>query len=197
MDAGQVDLRLRLSLVVRPQRRDLIDDIIRRGVENDLSQATYDMKMFDEDLAHLHAGTGRWQPTPAGVAARALTAARAQHAQSERRAAAPDLGRFQRRHAIGDLTKAARTVDAALQAWDRHGRPEADQLGRLRAELVSWLDVLNDTDAARQAWLDQRPHLAEHQRRLDDQLSAPHRRGAQQMADLAPRAVSYDIDIGL
>jgi len=195
-DQGQPQPKLNLARVRR--ERNLLDDIVRRGVEDDLSQATYNLKMLDEDLAYLHDGTGGWQSTPAGSAARALNLACARHAQAERKATAPDLRMFQRRHAARHLSEAARELDAAQLAWDRHGQPEVDRLGLTRAELVGRLDVLNHADAARQAWLDQRPHLAEHQRRLDDQLSAPHRCGAQHVADVAPLRVRHDdIDIGL
>jgi len=194
-DQGQPQPKVNLGRLRR--ERNLLDDIARRGVEDDRSQAEHNLKVLDEDLAHLYAGTGRWESTDAGLAARALTTARARYTHAERQAAERNLAIFQRRHAARDLGQAARTLDAAQLAWDRRGMPEADRLDVTRAELVSRLAVLNDSDAARQAWLDQRPHLAEHQRRLDEQLAAPHRRGAQD-AHPAPRAVIYDdIDIGL
>jgi hypothetical protein len=194
-DQGQPQPKVNLARVRR--ERKLLDDIIRRGVEDDLSQAEHDLTVLDEDLAHLHDGTGRWQSTSAGDAARALTAARARHAQLERQATAPGLGVFQRRRAVRDLTKGARALDAAQLAWQRHGSAEADRLGLLRAELVGRLDALNDTAAARQAWLDRRPHLAEHQRRLDDRL-APHRRGAERSPDVTPpTGRDQAVDIGL
>jgi len=195
-DQGQPQPKVTLARVRR--ERELLDDIARRGVEEDLSQAEHNLKVLDEDLAHLHAGTGRWQSTPAGVAAGALTAARARRVQAERKAAEPHLGMFQRRRAARDLADAARTLDAARLAWQGHGQLEADRLGVTRAELVGRLNVLTDADAARQAWFHARPHLAEHKRRLDDQLAAPQRLGTQQIAFIAPSAVSYDdIDIGL
>jgi len=195
-DQGQPQPKVNLARVRR--ERKLLDEIVRRGVEDDLSQVEHNLRVLDEDLACLRAGTGRWQSTPAGVAARALIVASARHAEAHRKATAPDLGVFQRRHAIRDLTKAARTLDTAQLAWQQHGQPEADRLGLLRTELVGRVDSLNDTDAAHQAWLDQRPHLAEHHRRLDDQLADLHRGGAWQVADIAPPSIrEVDVEIGL
>ena len=188
----------------------MVTDLITRDINHDLLYAHQDLAAADQDLADLRAGTGHWNNTPAGTSARALTAARTRHSQAQQRAADPDLGPLQRRHATREVTKAARALAGAERAWQQHAQPDAKRLNARRIDAIRRLNLLQDPDAARQAWLDCHPNPATHLGRLDGHIAAYQSNGVQprKTAPAHPerdlerpgpgrRAPKPDLDIGL
>jgi len=205
-DQGQPQPKVNLGRLLA--ERKLVSDAMARDIDQDLLWAHQDLAAADQALADLRAGTGGSTNTPAGNAARALTAARTLHAQARERAAPPDLRLRQRRLVVREVTKAARAVTTAEQAWQRHVQPDADRLDARRTEAIQRLTLLKDPEAARQAWLDHHPNPATHLRRLDDQIAAHPARGVQP-SGVAPtqtapgpegpgrRRLASDLDVGL
>jgi len=176
----------------------MLTDLIGHDTDTELLYARHDLAAIDEDLANLYAGRDRWTSTPAGTAAEVLTETNARHAQAQQHAAKPNLGILERRRAIRDATRTARTLTAAQKAWDRDAQPEEDVLGARRAEIIERLAVLHDPEQARKAWRDSHPQLAEQIRRLDDQIGVPGVGETQPGPQISlPPSYERDIDIGL
>ena len=176
-DRGQPQPSAHLARLLA--ERKMVTDLIARDINQDLLYARQDLAAADQDLADLRAGTGHWNNTPAGTAARAVIAARTRRAHAQERAAEPDLGPLQRRHAAREVTKAARALSAAERAWQQHAQPDADRLNARRTDAIRRLTLLQDPDAARQAWLDRHPNPALHLGRLDGHIAAYQRSGVQ------------------
>jgi hypothetical protein len=180
------------------QERRMLTDMIGRDTDTELLYGRHDLAAIDEDLANLHAGRGRWTSTPAGTAAGVLTDANARHVRAQQHTAEPNLGILERRRAIRDATRTARTLTAAQKGWDRDAQPEVDVLGARRAEMIERLAVLYDPDHARDAWLDSHPQLAEQIRRLDDQIGVQGAGETQPGPHISlPPSYERDIEIGL
>jgi hypothetical protein len=176
-DRGQPQPSAHLARLLA--ERKMVPDLIARDISQDLLSARIDLAAADQELADLRAGTGHWNNTPAGTAARALTGDRTRHAQAHRRAAEPDLGPLQRRHAVREVSKAARALAGAERAWQQQAQPDAERLDARRTEAIRRLRVLEDPAAARQAWLDHHPNPALHLGRLDAHIAAYQRSGVQ------------------
>jgi hypothetical protein len=83
---------------------------------------------LERDLADLYAGTGRWQHTPQGDAARGRNNAAQRLDDARLRANAPDAGRRDRRAAATSLDGLAAALDHADRRWQQVGQPLADGL---------------------------------------------------------------------
>ncbi len=108
----------------------------------DLDQARRQLRAVEQDVADLHAGTGRWTHSTPGAAARNLREAAVSYQRASQHLEAGDLGPWGRHKARRQLREASAGFDTAKQAWEQHGRPYADQLeatrGQLHGRLMSW-----------------------------------------------------------
>ena len=118
----------------------------------------------------LHTGTGRWESTPAGHAARQLTAARHAHQQALHQLDQPDLTRREQRRALQDERDAARTLHAAEQRWAATGEPHAQWISRTAHSLDQRLDRLHDELERREQWLEHNAHIPDRIDQLGHQL---------------------------
>jgi len=83
---------------------------------------------LEDDYESLLAGTGSWQDTAAGAAARGLNAARDRLAEVRGVADDPDASRRDRRAAVKALPQLEIDVEKAQQVWNRIGAPEARRI---------------------------------------------------------------------
>lgn len=105
----------------------------------------------------LLAGTGRWQDTEAGVAARGLNTARDRLAEARRVADDPDAGRRDRRAAAKALPQLEIDVEEAHQVWNQVGAPEARLLERdIEATTRNLADIAREDISARTAQIQAR-----------------------------------------
>jgi hypothetical protein len=80
------------------------------------------------DLEDLRAGTGGWEGTREGEAARSLIELRARLDEAHRTAVDPGAGRRDRHDARGAIPHLEASVGAAMHDWNRVGQPAVDQL---------------------------------------------------------------------
>lgn len=109
----------RLARLGRPNR---LDDALRAALRRQVT--------LKENLDNLRLGTGRWQGTVEGDAARRLVEARRQHHHADGIARSPGLGRRNRRAWQKAATTWAENERVAQQRWDEIGGPVALGLGR-------------------------------------------------------------------
>lgn len=88
-------------------------------------QARERLHELEDDHDTLLAGTGRWQDTEAGAAARGLNDSRDRLAAARRVGDDPDARRSERRAALKALPQLENDVEKAQQVWNRIGAPEA------------------------------------------------------------------------
>ena len=122
-----------------------------------LRQVRQDHSQVERDLLDLYEGAGRWVGTGAGEAAQALR--RASAGYEEASAALASHGLWARHKAPSQLDDAATRLDGAREAWDRAGAPHAHQLGARRDRLAGEVAELENTLAAREAYLAQHPEV--------------------------------------
>ena len=92
------------------------------------SRLTTRRQQVERDRARLRAGTGTWEHTPAGVAARRLTANSDALEQAVERAESPGLSWRDRRAARHQVDQLRDAVTRASDSWARHGRPVDEEL---------------------------------------------------------------------
>ncbi len=111
--------------------------------------------------AELRAGTGEWAETPAGRAARRLTATTEAYQRAVHCAASPANSRAERRIARQEVSQLEESMAWAQESWDRHGRPIEGQLTEQIETLERHLETLPTAS-------DQRELDGLVNRRLDD-----------------------------
>ncbi len=83
---------------------------------------------LERDVRDLYAGSGRWQSSPAGAAARALKGTSDALKVAQTRAARPDLRRRDRRNTTKAIPQLTANLDTARRQWQTVGQPIADDL---------------------------------------------------------------------
>ncbi|MGA3220317.1 MAG: hypothetical protein ABSE77_14765 [Acidimicrobiales bacterium] len=119
----------------------------------------------------LYEGSGRWAGTGAGEAAKALRRAAARHDEASTNLANTGLARHKARSQLND---AASRLDRAREAWDSAGEPQAHQLGGRRDRLTAEVAELEQTCAAREAYLAQHPEVPRRLAELDHAIARGH-----------------------
>jgi hypothetical protein len=126
-----------------------------------LTTARNHLSELEDDYQALHAGTGRWNHTPEGAAARHRTTANEQLDRARRAAQDPNRRRADRRAATKAIPELEASLARAEQRWQAIGQPVADGIGddirgarrtidRLEAErLTQRLDDLQQRTAER------------------------------------------------
>ncbi len=99
-----------------------------RPLEERQAQAYRRVRDLEDDLHHLQGGTGRWQHTPEGAAARRRNAAHNALDDARRRVANPHLRRRERRHATQALEDHTVDLQAVEREWSATGQPAEDTL---------------------------------------------------------------------
>jgi AAA domain len=155
-----------------------LDTLERRAppdVTAELTAARTNLDRLRRSRDDLARGTGRWQDTPAGRAARQLSQARHEHQHAEACIDRPDVGRRERSRWRRVALSAARAEAQAERDWATRGQPAVDHLaGRInRAE--NRVAQLEGDARFRDRWLDEYPefgrriqHTQRELRRLDD-----------------------------
>ena len=122
-------------------------------------------RRLERDRSDLRAGTGDWADTPAGAAARRLTANHLAHQRALRRAENPTLSWRERRTARHEADQLADAVSRAQTAWTRHGQPIdnhlSDQIERVEHQLASYPGVYDRAETNQ--LLNRRLHHLEHE----------------------------------
>lgn len=112
---------------------------LSRSVPPDVSQqrdhVRHQSHAVERDIADLYNGTGRWAHTDAGMAARAVREAAADHQRAKQMLESPDLGRWSRHKARRALVEAGDRFDKAVLAWESTGQPHAKGLEAQRERL--------------------------------------------------------------
>jgi len=126
---------------------------------------------------NLVCGTGRWQQTPAGRAARDLEQARRQRQHAEHWLDLPDIARRERHRWRRVAQSAARSAARAQRGWDAHGQPAVEQLDSRITRAEHRVTELETGARFRQRWLAEHPdvdrrlqHAQRELRRLDDPI---------------------------
>ncbi|MGQ0431590.1 MAG: MobF family relaxase [Microthrixaceae bacterium] len=126
-----------------------------------LATARNHLNELGDDYQALHAGTGRWNHTPEGAAARRRTTANDQLDRARRAAQDPNSRRRDQRAATKAIPELELSSALAEQQWQAIGQPVADRIGddirdarrtidRLEAEhLTQRLDDLQQRTAER------------------------------------------------
>jgi hypothetical protein len=86
------------------------------------------LRALTADYHDLQAGSGRWEHTPEGAAARAVQQARAQLRDAQRCAVDANLRRRDSRKATKSVDSLAATLNEAERRWSRVYEPIAEQL---------------------------------------------------------------------
>jgi hypothetical protein len=153
----------------------------------DLERSRRQLGAVEQDRADLYAGAGRWAATPVGDAARALRRAAAEHQHASERLDGQDLGLWARRKARQHLSDARARFEAAAEAWDRTGRPEADGLEAYGGRLAGEVEQLHQAQQARQAFLVRHPEapyrVAELDRAIEHEEGLERRRNLEQLLE--------------
>ena len=123
------------------------------------------------DLAHLHAGTGRWANTRADQARRALAAAHTARERAAKRADDDSLGRLARRGAQRDLQRAEQDLTAAKNRWGSDWAPHAAHLESWRNHLASDAARLETAGHARNNWMTANPDVLQRIDTLDRDIA--------------------------
>lgn len=116
------------GLDLTPARTPQVPPEDERPLEERQAQAYRRVRDLEDDLHDLQAGTGRWQHTPVGAAARRRNVAHNALDDAHRRVANPHLRRRERRHATQALEE--RTIDfqEVQREWSTTGQPAEDTL---------------------------------------------------------------------
>ena len=125
----------------------------------DLGQVRTQLRAVEQDVAELHAGTGRWAGAAPGVAARNLHEAAVAYQRASQDLEAGELRPWGRHKARRQLREASAGFDQAKQVWEQHGRPYADQLAATRVQLTRQADELEQAQQAREAFLAKHPDV--------------------------------------
>ena len=133
----------------------------------DLDRSRQQLGAIEQDRADPYAGDGRWAGTPAGDAATALRRAAAEHQHASELANGGDLSVWARHKARHRLSDASARFEAAVEGWERTGRPEADGLEAYGGRLVVEVEQLHQAQQARQAFLVRHPEVPYRMAELD------------------------------
>jgi AAA domain len=122
-DRGQPDVPAVANLAELQMEQLRLTRLVPAEVHYELAALRRDLAELDRRWRDLHAGEGDWARTPAGMAGRALTHARAEHARAVEQARDTALPYVEHRRAVRAQRRAERSLNVALRAWDRHAQP--------------------------------------------------------------------------
>ena len=169
----------------------------------DLGQARRQLASAEQDAADLRAGTGRWAYGPAGLAARALHQAEAEH-QRVTQALEGRLGPWAKHKAGRQLREASAHLDIAKNEWDRAGQPYADQQETVRHQLATKAAQLKEAQRAYDTFMVEHPEVPRRLAELDQAFEqerelerGQHWELIRQREQARHFGVSHEIDNGL
>jgi hypothetical protein len=170
----------------RPKTDPQLSAALRHGrlvAERDAIVAAVPPDWRDQVMANLHhlltvrdrredlvRGTGRYEHTPAGEAARERAEARRHREWAEHMAASPSTPRRQRRSFRHEAEVWSGREVAANARWERLAGPELARLSTEEHALRTADDGLRDAVQHRSDWLEQHPEAAARVARLESEI---------------------------
>jgi conjugative relaxase-like TrwC/TraI family protein len=128
-------------------------------VTAELIAARTELDRLRQDRDDLARGTGRWQHTPAGHAARQLDQARREHEHAQRRMDLPHVGRRERHRWRRIAHSALRSEVRAVRDWATQAQPARQHLDRKIVRAEHCVAGLEGDARFRQRWLAEHPEL--------------------------------------